>query len=38
LLSYMDAFRWMAMICIACGPLAWLLQKGKASSAHVMME
>jgi DHA2 family multidrug resistance protein len=39
LLSYMDAFRWMAMICIACCPLAWVLSKGKGASAvHAMIE
>ena len=38
LLSYMDAFRWMAMICVSCAPLAWLLQKGRKPEGHVMLE
>jgi DHA2 family multidrug resistance protein len=38
LLSYMDAFRWMALICIACAPFAWMLSKGRGPSGHVMME
>lgn len=38
LLSFMDVFRWMALICLACSPLAWLLRKGRAPSGHVMIE
>ncbi len=38
LLSYMDAFRWMAMVCVAVAPLAWLLRKGRAPSGPIHME
>jgi DHA2 family multidrug resistance protein len=38
LLSYMDAFRWMALICVSCAPLAWLLRKGRKPAGHVMLE
>jgi MFS transporter, DHA2 family, multidrug resistance protein len=38
LLSYMDAFRWMALVCIACCPLAWLLRKGHAHAGHIALE
>jgi DHA2 family multidrug resistance protein len=38
LLSYLDVFRWMAMICIACCPLAWLLRKGRGPAAHAIAE
>jgi DHA2 family multidrug resistance protein len=38
LLSYMDAFRWMALICISCCPLAWLLRKGQAHAGHIALE
>jgi DHA2 family multidrug resistance protein len=38
LLSYMDAFRWMALICVSCAPLAWILRKGRKPEGHVMLE
>ena len=38
LLSYMDAFRWMAIICVSCAPLAWILKKGRKPEGHVMLE
>ncbi len=38
LLSFMDAFRVMALICIVCAPLAWVLSKGRKPVGHVMME
>lgn len=38
LLSYMDAFRWMAIICITCCPLAWVLRRGRATAVHAVME
>jgi DHA2 family multidrug resistance protein len=38
LLSYMDAFRWLALICISCAPLAWRLRKGRKHEGHVALE
>jgi DHA2 family multidrug resistance protein len=38
LLSYLDSFRWMALICIVCCPLAFVFTKGRAPSGHVAME
>jgi DHA2 family multidrug resistance protein len=38
LLSYMDAFRWLAMIAVCCAPLAWILKKGRKPAGNVMLE
>jgi DHA2 family multidrug resistance protein len=38
LLSFMDAFRAMAFICLICSPLAWVLRKGRKHAGHVMLE
>ncbi len=38
MLSYLDAFRWMALVCIAFCPLAWLFVRGQAPVGHVAME
>ncbi len=37
MLSYMDAFRWMAMISVCCAPLAWILKKGSRTAAAPVM-
>jgi DHA2 family multidrug resistance protein len=40
LLSYLDSFRWMAMVCVACCPLALAFRLGRKPGAgeHHMME
>jgi DHA2 family multidrug resistance protein len=40
LLSYMDCFRLLAVVCLFCGPLVFLFKKGKAPSSdeHLIME
>ncbi|NNN05883.1 MAG: DHA2 family efflux MFS transporter permease subunit [Elusimicrobia bacterium] len=38
LLSYLDSFRWMAIICVVCCPLAWVFVRGRAPSGHVALE
>jgi len=38
LLSYLDAFRWMALICIACCPLAWVFVRGRGPSGHAVID
>ena len=38
LLSYMDCFRIMALVCLICAPLILLFQKGQGGGDHVMME
>jgi DHA2 family multidrug resistance protein len=38
LLSFMDCFMVMAVVCVLCLPLVFLFKKGKHAPAHVMME
>jgi DHA2 family multidrug resistance protein len=38
LLSYMDSFRWMAIICVVCCPLAWIFQKGARGESPAGLE
>ena len=39
LLSFMDAFRWMAGVCLVCGPLVLFFKKAKApAGAHVLLD
>jgi DHA2 family multidrug resistance protein len=38
LLSYLDAFRWMSIVCVVCSPLAWVFVRGRAPSGRVSAE
>ncbi len=38
LLSYLDSFRLMAVICVVCSPLALLFRLGRRPAGHVVMD
>ena len=38
LLSFMDGFRWLAVVCVACMPLVFLFKKAKAGHGPMMVD